>query len=277
MSPSLELLRLLDGHVHGRPAAHPGENPLLSQQPPGHLVGVLVEDVHLLVEAAPVEDPRPVGLLHVLEALDLVAHVGLDTDDPDVGVVFLEAPRAAHNRPGGAEGGHEQGDLPPGLLPDLHGRAVIVGGDVVLVVELIDEEVLVGVFPHDGIGFLDGAVGPEGSGREPQLRAEGLEDLLALLAGRLGQGEAQAVALGGGHHGKPDSRVAARRFEDDLVVRELAALLGPLDHVEGRPVLHGPSRVEALELRVDLHILVGVEFADLDERRVADGLENPLE
>jgi hypothetical protein len=57
----------------------------------------------------------------------------------------------------------------------------------------------------------------------------------------------------------------------------LAALLGPFDHVEGRPVLHGPSRVEALELRVDLDVLVGVEFADLDERRVADRFENSLE
>ncbi len=80
----LELLRLLDSHVHGRPGAHAGEDPLLAQKPPGHLVGVLVEDVHLLVEAALVEDPRPVGLFHVLEALDLVPHVGLDADDPDV-------------------------------------------------------------------------------------------------------------------------------------------------------------------------------------------------
>jgi len=263
--------------VHGRAAAHPGEDPLLAQQPAGHLVGVLVEDVHRLVEAAPVEDAGAVGLLHVLEALDLVAHVGLDADDPDGGVVLLEAHRAAHGRARRAQGGHEHRDLALGLLPDLHGRAVVVGGEIVGVVELVDQEVLAGVGAHQLVGLLDGAVGAQGGGGEAELRAEGLEDLLAFLAGRLGEGEAQPVALGGGHQGEPDPRVAARRLEDDLVARQLAPLLGTLDHVQGGPVFHGPPGIEALELCEDFDVGVGVELADLDKRRVADRLEDPFE
>jgi hypothetical protein len=207
----------------------------------------------------------------------IVAHVGLDADDPDRGVVFLEAHRAAHGRAGGAQGGHEHRHLALGLLPDLHGRAVVVGGEIVGVVELIDQEVLPGVFAHERVGFLDGPVRTESGGGEAQLSAKGLEDLLALLTGRLGHGEAQAVSLRRGHHRQADPRVAAGRLQDDLVARQLPALLGPLDHVQGRPVLHGPSRVEALELREDPDVGVGVELADLDERRVADRLENPGE
>jgi len=115
-----------------------------------------------------------------------VPHVRLDADDPDRRVVLLETPGAAHGRPGGAESGDEHGDLPTGLLPDFHGRAVIVRGDVVLVVELVDEKIPVRIFALDRVGFLDGPVRPERGGGEAEFRAEGLEDLLAFVTGRFG-------------------------------------------------------------------------------------------
>ena len=55
---------------------------------------------------------------------------------------------------------------------------------------------------------------------------------------------------------------------------EPAVLLRLLDHRQGDAVLHRATGVLALELDQDAHVGVGAERGDLDERRVADQVED---
>ena len=59
----------------------------------------------------------------------------------------------------------------------------------------------------------------------------------AFQAHRLGHGERQVIALGGGDEGQGDARVAAGRLDDLRVRVENAVLLGGLDHRPADAVL----------------------------------------
>jgi len=63
---------LADGHGHRRAGAHAQEEALLAGQAPGGLEALFILHVHDLVGLGLVEDPRLIGLLHVLQALESV-------------------------------------------------------------------------------------------------------------------------------------------------------------------------------------------------------------
>ncbi len=145
--------------MHARTGAHANEEPLFAGQPPRHLVGRIVVDVDLLIQRTQVVDARYVGLLEVLEALDLVAEVGFDTDDADFRIELAESPGASHERSRGSDRSDEVGDASLGLLPDFGGRPFVVGEGVGGVVELVGQVEPVRFVGGHLVGDLDGAVG----------------------------------------------------------------------------------------------------------------------
>ena len=84
----------------------------------------------------------------------------------------------------------------------------------------------------------------------------------------------ERVALARADHRERDAGVARGRLEDRLAGRDQAVLLGALDQRARDAVLDRAGRVVALELGVDAHAGLGAEATQLDERRVADRLDD---
>ncbi len=258
------------GGRHGRAAAHAHEEPLGVRQSPCHFEGLLVIDVHLHVEAVFVENFGTVGLLHVLEALELMPHERFDADDPDIGVEAFEPDGKPHGRAGGAQGGDHVGDRAVGLGPDLLGRAVPVGPVVGRVVELIGHKILVGVFAGQAIDLLDGPVRAEMAGGQQDFGPPGTQDFLPFDAGRLGHGQQQTVALDGAYQGQPDAGVARGGLDDGLARGECPGFFAVLDHEQGGPILDGSAGIHVFQLGQDAHAGMGIQPFDLHQGGVAD-------
>ena len=101
-----------------------------------------------------------------------------------------------------------------------------------------------------------------------------LRMLLRSMAGGLGHGQEQAVALDGAHQGQADAGVAAGGFEDGLIRGELACGFRRLDHGQGRAVLDGAAGVEVFQFDVDLHPGMGVEAVQAHDGGLPDEFQN---
>lgn len=157
------------GDCHGRPGAHPGEDPFLLCQTPGHLEGLFVLDVFNPVQGMAVKEPGDVGFLHVLEPLDLVAGVGFDPDDLNRRVAFLHGLNNAHGSARGAQRDHHDVDLSIRLFVDFRTRMQMVGGRICRAVELVGHEIEVRILPHQVVDFFNGAVGALVARRQQKL------------------------------------------------------------------------------------------------------------
>ncbi|EKD38021.1 MAG: hypothetical protein ACD_75C00898G0001, partial [uncultured bacterium] len=118
---------ILDGRGHGPATAHADQQALLAGQLPRHAEGVLVVDDDDLVRDRFVEDARLIGLLHIFQPLDLVVEVGLDGNDFDMGLKFVEPGTEAHDGAGGAERRHQMGHPAVRLAPDFRGGIIVMG------------------------------------------------------------------------------------------------------------------------------------------------------
>ena len=180
-------------------------------------------------------------------------------------------------RAGGPHREHDHVHLAAGGLPDFLARAVVMGLPVGLVVELVDQDVLAGLFAGQAIGLFDGPVGALVAGRQQDLRPVGPENPLPLLAGRLAHRDQELVALDRADHGQADGRVAAAGLQDDLAGRQLAGGLGLLDHPQGDAVLDRPAGIHELELRQELDARDRVHAVDADQRGVADQVQHGID
>jgi hypothetical protein len=178
----------------------------------------------------------------------------------------------AHERAGGAEAGHEVGDL-GAVTPDLGARALVVGPRVGLVGVLVEEHPL-RVLVGQRLRPAHRPVGPLLARAEDDLGAPHLEGQAALDRHVLRHDDLDRVAAGAGDHGQGDAGVAGRRLDDRPAGGQRAVGLGLLDHRPGDAVLDRPGRVLALQLGEDADLGVGAQPADVDHRRVADEVED---
>src|ERR1035437_1478067 len=126
------------------PRRVPGQDTFLAGQPPGQIIGGPRRASQVAVRHAGVVDPRHNRGRHVLEALQAMEGVlGLEADAADGGIELLQPTRGPDEGPRGPKTGQEDGDLPLGLLPDLHRGGVVVGAPIEGVVVLIGAEVAV--------------------------------------------------------------------------------------------------------------------------------------
>ena len=189
-----------------------------------------------------------------------------------VAELLAQPPAVAHQRAAGAEPGDERGDLVE-LLEDLRRRAVVVRVRVRLVAVLV-RHVVRGVRAGHLERHRDRAVGALVAGRVDDLGAVHLQQLRALGRDVVGHDDLERVALARADHRERDAGVAGRRLEDRLAGRDRAALLGVLDQRPRDAVLDRAGRVVRLELGPDADARLGREPLELDERRVADRLDD---
>ena len=124
------------------------------------------------------------------------------------------------------------------------------------------------------LGLGDGALHAVLGRCEHEVRAQRPQQRPPLDAHRLGHGKRQRIALGRGHERQGDARVAAGRLNDVRVGRELARLLGRLDHRPANAVLYAAARVEELQLRQHRRAARRHDAVELDQRRVVRGANN---
>ena len=101
-----------------------------------------------------------------------------------------------------------------------------------------------------------------------------LEQLAPLGRHVLGHHDLDRVALDAGDHRHGDAGVARRRLDDGAARRQGPVLFGFADHRPGDAVLHRPCRVLTLELGEDANLRIGAQIGDIDDRRVADEVED---
>jgi hypothetical protein len=130
--------------------------------------------------------------------------------------------------------------------------------------------------PAHLLGQVAGVFHAAALGREHQLCAEGLHGLGAFHREVLRHDQHHAVALDGRGHGQGDAGVAGGGFDQGVAGLDLAALLGALDHREGRPVLDRTGRVVAFQLAENhvaaLGIFCRVDALQGDQGGLADGV-----
>ena len=101
---------------------------------------------------------------------------------------------------------------------------------------------------------------------EHQLRSKYAHELAPFKTHAFRHDEHTAVAPHGGHGREGDPCVATGRFYYCATSAEEALLLSPPDHEEGRTVLRGSKRIEALGLDEDLGT-IGGDMGQPDHRR----------
>src|SRR6266851_3886407 len=183
-----------------------------------------------------------------------------------------EAPHA-RERAAAALRGDERADDASALLPDLGASGLVMGLDVVGVVELARDPVARPVARADLLEAPEREVHVAlAAGREDEVGAVGAHDLLALLAHPLGHDDRAAIALDGRDEGAGDPGVAGRALEHAHPRAEIAPRLGAVEHVQIDAVLEAARRAVPLELHVDRRCQAGGHAVERDEWRASDRL-----
>lgn len=264
----------LNGGEHGRAAAHADENALVFDDLARHLKRGFALDGDGNIDGIRVVDFRNNGLLHVFQALYVVAAHGLRLDDLNGGIFLFQPHAHAHQRAGGAESGDEMRQRAVGLPPDLLGGGFVMRKLVVDVGKLVGVKIFFRVF-GDQLGCpADGAVGALAGGREDDPAAERLDHTAALDGNRFAHDDDDLIALDRADHGEADAGVAAGGLDDGFAGRQAAVRLRLLNHAQSDAVLDAAGRVKALQLGENLDVWVGGHMVDGDERRIADGVEH---
>ena len=137
----------------------------------------------------------------------------LDRDDLHAGPALLQHLAHAGDRAAGADADDEASTSPSSVAPDLLGGRAPVDLRVRRVGELLRHEAASRSVAIS-LGELDRLVHPAERGRLVDLGAVGAQQLVALAAHPLGQGEDQLVAARRADHRQGDPGVAAGRLDD---------------------------------------------------------------
>ena len=270
---SCELL----GRPHGgarRDAAH---DALLRRQLARGRAGVLIGDLHHLVDKREVSVPRHKASA---DALDLVGPLVLPTrehrtahrlerDKLALRLQRFDVLRRASDRAAGADAADEDIDGAVGVRPYLRARRLAVNLRVVGVVELLQQLPLVAKPGDDLLRLLDGTAHPLGGGRQHELGAERLQHHAPLHRHRLGHRQDKLVALRRCDHRERDPRVARRGLDERRLARlDLSLLLSLGDHRVANPVLDRVARLHGLHLQQDRRVEPIARPPELEQRRV---------
>ncbi len=278
-----QLLGQGGGGHHRHAAGSADEERLLTSEAPGHRERVGVGDLDDPVGHVAVVGLGPEVLAHTFDEVGPSAATGVDrsgrvgADHHHVGVLLLEEATGAADGAARAHAGDEVGDPALCLLPDLGPGGLVVRERVVGV------GVLVGLpgpldLAHQPVGDVVVGVGVlrgHGGRGDDHLGAVRLEDVALVLADLVRADEHALVALGLRHHRQTDPGVAGGRFHDRAARKQLAGLLGRLDHPERDPVLHRAAGVEVLHLGEHQRGVLagGHHVVQPHQRSVADKIE----
>src|SRR5271170_1353094 len=192
----------------------------------------------------------------------------------------LQRHRDAGERAAGADGADEAVDLAVGLPPDFRPRRFDVTLTVGDVVELVrpDRAVLFGLRQlfSEPAGKLHVVVGVGiWNGRHlDQFGAAQPQHIFLLVALGFRDDDHGAIAHRIADEGKPDAGVACRALDDDSAGLELTLLHRVLDNEQCGAVLHRLTGIHELGLAENGAAGRGRDALELDQRRVADRLDD---
>ncbi|MNF92087.1 hypothetical protein D3C84_747210 [compost metagenome] len=146
-----------------------------------------------------------------------------------------------------------------------------MNGRVGRVLELLQQQELLGIFSRQLVGLLDRPLHALGRLGEHQLGTEGLEHLAPLQAHGGRHGEDQLVAAGGGDEGEADAGVAGGGLHQGHARLEPAGGFRVPDHAGADAALHGIGGVAAFDLGENGHAS-RPQVVDAHQRGIADGL-----
>ena len=205
-------------------------------------------------------------------------HIG--EGDDDIGIALAQGDRDPGEGAAGTDGADEGVDLAAGLLPDLGAGRFCMRVAVGDIVELVGKDsamlafvgkprrhpsgnlhVIVWVFVRHGRHFDDGG-------------AECAERVLFLFGLGLGNDDHGAHAERVADNGQADAGVAGGAVDDDSAGAKLASLDRVADDAERRPVLYRLAGVHEFGLAEDRAAGFLRSSPELDQRRVADRIED---
>ena len=195
------------------------------------------------------------------------------------GIALLQRARHAAQGAAAAHRAGEAVDLAVGLVPDLGAGGAVVAVAVGGVVELVGPDravrLLGGEFLGEraGVAHVVAGIGVGHGRHQPEVGAAQPQHVLLFLALRLGHHDHRAVAARIGDQGDADAGIAGGALDDHAAGLELAALLGVLDDGERRAILHRAAGIEELRLAVDVAARRLRGGDQLDQRRVADAID----
>ena len=246
--------------MDGQAAGAADEDAFLAGDAPRGKEGILVADFHPVIDQGRVEGARPEVLADPLDLVGVhVVRLGVDAplrvgaDDLDRWVVLLEVLGHAGDGAASADAGHEVGDSPAALLPDLGaGRLVMRAGvhrvEVLVRLERVRHLACQAV-GHRVIAF--GRVALDRGWRGDHLGAVGAQEGDFLRGDLVRHDEDAGVTLDRRGDRQPDAGVAAGRLDNRPARFEPPLALGFLDHADADAVLYRAAGVQHLQFGGD--------------------------
>ena len=196
---------------------------------------------------------------------------GLYRDDLDIRILAFQIAAYAGNRSACADAGYKNIDLAVSRLPDLGTGGRQMRLRVCRIGELARNEAVLDLCSKL-LCLCDRALHALCAVGQDDLRAVGFEQIPSLNAHGLGHGEDRAISSGSRDCRQSDSGVAAGRFDDDRAGLERAAFLCVVDHGKGDSVLDAASRIEILQLCVNIcaQFVVSDIVIEFEQRRLAN-------
>ncbi len=142
-----------------------------------------------------------------------------------------------------------------------------MGPPVGLIVELIRKPELVRLFPDHVVDKFNGPVRSQVGRRKFQIGSHGPKNLLPLLTDRLRHDQKETISFDCRDERQSYPCVPTGRLKNNLLFSQFPASLSCFNHVKSRSVLHRPSWVKGFQLCQDLHVFVGVESCNGNQRR----------
>ena len=150
-------------------------------------------------------------------------------------------------------------------------------GGVGRILELLGDEIAIGIGRGEFFRAPDGALHAFGAGSEDEVGAEGGEDAAAFDAHGFGHGQRELIAACGGDVGECDAGVSAGGFHDFDAGTEEAAFFGVPDHGGADAAFDGVGGVTAFDFGQDGCLGINGDAIQADERGIADGFRIILE
>src|SRR3989304_1933838 len=176
-----------------------------------HCFGMGVDDFFEPVHPGAFLDLRQIGLGPLADAWNLGSLLGLAADDLDLGILFPEKARYAHDGAGGAHAGDEMRDPAPGVAPDLRPGALVMRLWIVRVGKLVEDEAL--AFALHALRHVARRLHAALLRRKNDLRTEGAHVLATLRRKMLRHDQHHAIAADRRRHRQRDAGVAAGRLD----------------------------------------------------------------
>ena len=119
-----------------------GDDAFFANQAKAHIVGVPVRDFRFSVVFLRVVQFGLLQLSLTPYTGNVMAFLGVDAEDLDAAILFLQKSSCSGNGPTSPQAGHEMGHAPARLPPDLRARRTVVGARIGLIGILIQQLVI---------------------------------------------------------------------------------------------------------------------------------------